>query len=391
VKKLKGKKAKRKAKKRRRQKKRKKRNNIIMNRKKLTAIIISSAAAIILIAALILWAFVFRLPSPEPEVFEHDEEVVHETESDVAVLNEAHESFIDGTEINAEEENMIAVIIENHGDSRRQMNGLYSASLVFETEAEGGITRFLAFYPYQNTEKVGPVRSARPYFARWAEMFNTALAHAGASEMGFSAIYSSGRILDLDGLALEGGLEYFTRDYMYYAPHNLYANLEELRELMDERGWNKPVEEQFVKFGDIDENSLTNSDIEEAETIHIYYPYPNYFVRYDYDSENEKYLRFEGGEAHIDHLNGKQIETSNVVVMITNYYPTDEEGRLYMKTEGKGDMYLFRNGKVIPGTWKRISSSDKYKFYDENDTELKFNKGKTWISVINYQGGMQWE
>jgi hypothetical protein len=54
-------------------------------------------------------------------------------------------------------------------------------------------------------------------------------------------------------------------------------------------------------------------------------------------------------------------------------------------------MYLFRNGKVIPGTWKRISSSDKYKFYDENDTELKFNKGKTWISVINYQGGMQWE
>lgn len=363
-----------------------------MDKKRLTAIIIVSAAAIILTAALILWIFVFRLPDEKPEVAEQSEDVINETETDLAHLEEKnYESLIDGSDIEKEEEHMIAVIIENHGDSRRQMHGLFDASLVFEAEAEGGITRFLAFYPYQDTEKVGPVRSARPYFVRWSEMFSTALAHAGASEMGFSAIYSSGRILDLDGLALEGGGKYFTRDYMYYAPHNLYANLGELRELMNDRGWDNPVEEQFVEFGDIDENEFSDSDLESAETVHIYYPYPNYFVKYQYDSESEKYLRYEGGEPHMDHTDDKQIETSNVVVMITNYYPTDEEGRLYMKTEGKGDIYLFRSGKVIPGTWKRTTSSDKYRFYDENDNELKFKEGKTWISVINYQGGLQWE
>jgi hypothetical protein len=219
------------------------------------------------------------------------------------------------------------------------------------------------------------------------------LAHAGGSDTGLSAIYSSGNILDLDGLSLEGGLKYFIRDYDYFAPHNLFANISELRDLVDEIGWDKPLSstDPFFLFGPVEANSSPSMDDEEAFTIHIYYPFPEYFVRYDYNELSQLYERFQAGEPHIDNGNGKQIMASNVVVLITNYYSTDEVGRLYMKTEGQGDMYLFRDGKVFPGTWERITTLDKYKFYDQNGNELAFAPGKTWISVVNYQGGLQWE
>ncbi|MFC1599984.1 DUF3048 domain-containing protein [Patescibacteria group bacterium] len=355
-----------------------------MERKRLN-LILYGAAALLVIIVLAVWFTAFSLPV---EPVEEDVEVTEETESDLPKIDSANESLIDGLPIREEKEQSVAVIIENHTDARRQQAGLGDASLVIEAEAEGGITRFLAIFPYQKTEKVGPVRSARPYTVRWAEMFDSAFVHAGGSDLGFSTIYSSGRILDLDGLALEGGLKYFTRDHLYYAPHNLFANLVELRELAEERGWDSEVEEPVFKFG----SSLDNGEvIETADTVRIYYPWPQYYVRYEYDSEDNVYKRYQAGETHIDKNTGDQIAPSNVVVMITNYYPTDEEGRLYMKTEGKGDMYLFRNGKVFPGTWERYTTSDVLKFYAEDGEELNFEKGPTWISVVNQTGGMQWE
>lgn len=361
-----------------------------MDKKKLVTYIISGTIAFFIIVLFIIWFTVFSLPKEKQSDINSDE-VTEETESDLAVIEGTSTSLFDGEYINVEAEKSLAVIIENHTDARRQQAGLGEASLVFEAEAEGGITRFLAVFPYQNIEKVGPVRSARPYYVRWAEMFDSGLAHAGGSELGLSAIYNSGRVLDLDGLALEGGLKYFTRDYLFYAPHNLFANLKELRELEEERGWDKEVDEEVFKFGSSLDNQKPGEEPELADTIRIYYPFPQYYVRYEFDPELNVYNRFQAGEKHIDVNTGKQIAPSNVVVMITNYYPTDDEGRLYMKTEGKGDMYLFRNGKVYSGIWKRYTTGDVLKFYDTDDNEFLFEKGSTWISVVSQSSGMQWE
>jgi hypothetical protein len=361
-----------------------------MDKRKLTTYIVAGAVALIVIILSIVWFTVFSLPAEKPIDEGNNADLSEKT--DMRDVEDKKESLLDGTEINIDtEEQVVAVIIENHTDARRQQSGLSEASLVIEAEAEGGITRFIAFFPYQNIEKVGPVRSARPYYVRWAEMFNSAIAHAGGSDLGLSAIYNSGRVMDLDGLALEGGTKYFTRDYVYYAPHNLFTNLIELRELMVERGWEKPLKNAVFKYGSSLDNQNGAEDPELADTIRIYYPFPQYHVKYDYDSENNVYKRSQGGNVHIDSNTGEQIAPSNVVIMITNYYPTDDEGRLYMKTEGTGDMYLFRNGKVYPGTWEKLTNSDILKFYGPDDKELFFEKGRTWISVVNYSGGLQWE
>ena len=59
------------------------------------------------------------------------------------------------------------VMIENSSDSRPQ-SGLKKAGVVYETVAEGGITRFIALYQHDKPELIGPVRSLRIYYLDWA-------------------------------------------------------------------------------------------------------------------------------------------------------------------------------------------------------------------------------
>jgi len=353
-------------------------------------IITGIISAVVLIALFIVWYIVFALPKPQVTE-EIADETQQTTESDIAQVEEPkYTSLIEGVPVEAEEERVLAVIIENYIDSRRQMTGLANASLVFEAEAEGGITRFLAIFPYQSLERVGPVRSARPYFVKWAEMFDAAIVHAGGSDVALSSIYSSASVFDLDCLALEGGLKNCFRDYLYYAPHNLFASLKDLREFIDEYKWNKPLSQSFFQYGPL--SSLTiDSEENNASIIHVYYPFPEYFVRWDYDKENNRYLRFQAGAPHIDHGNNEQISVKNLVVMFTDYYPVDDAGRLSMKTDGEGQMFLFREGKAIAGTWSKIDNMSKLKFYGENGAELLFAPGKTWISIINNRDLVQWE
>ncbi|MEA3356825.1 MAG: DUF3048 domain-containing protein, partial [Patescibacteria group bacterium] len=65
----------------------------------------------------------------------------------------------------------IAVVIENHVDARPQ-SGYNSADLVFETLAEGGITRTLAIFWGKDCPEMGPIRSARQYFLEWLVPFD---------------------------------------------------------------------------------------------------------------------------------------------------------------------------------------------------------------------------
>src|SRR5437899_1393602 len=73
-----------------------------------------------------------------------------------------------------------SVIIENHPDARPQ-SGLAQAGVVYEANAEGGITRFQAFYLENRPPVVGPVRSLRTYFVDWGLEFDAPVAHAGGN------------------------------------------------------------------------------------------------------------------------------------------------------------------------------------------------------------------
>src|SRR5947209_4943254 len=62
----------------------------------------------------------------------------------------------------------IGVMLDNISPDARPQSGLSQADMVFETLAEGGITRFLAIFHDHDAGTIGPVRSTRLYFNTWA-------------------------------------------------------------------------------------------------------------------------------------------------------------------------------------------------------------------------------
>lgn len=89
-------------------------------------------------------------------------------------------------EFDANGQRSIAIVVENAPDARPQW-GLddeeYSPDIVLQGEVEGGITRTLWMYADYTKlpEIVGPIRSARPPYIRFSELFDSIFIHWGQS------------------------------------------------------------------------------------------------------------------------------------------------------------------------------------------------------------------
>src|SRR3989344_5063200 len=103
----------------------------------------------------------------------------------------------------------LAIILENHVDAR-PVAGLEEASVVYETIVEGDITRFFALFDYDvDINRIGPVRSLRPFFIELAEEYNPVLFHAGGSADALEQIKNS-LVYNINEISADG--IYFWRD-----------------------------------------------------------------------------------------------------------------------------------------------------------------------------------
>jgi hypothetical protein len=267
-----------------------------------------------------------------------------------------------------------AVVIENHTDARPQ-SGLAQADVVYEALAEGGITRFLAFFHDQRPATLGPVRSVRTYFVDWALEYQAPVAHAGGNADALDLIGPTG-MKDMNGLSNAAGAFYRTKDR--YAPHNLYTSSDLLDAQMAALGFNKPT------------NFYVNPRVPDAPggthpTININYSYNGYQVQYQYNKATNDYGRVLAGAPHIDRNTGQQIRVKNIVVeyMTTNYGTTRiGEQTVIMGTVGSGQAIVFRDGEAYPGTWSKASRNDRTHLIGTDGKDIPLDVGNTWYSIV---------
>ena len=277
----------------------------------------------------------------------------------------------------------IALMIENSPDSRPQ-SGLIYADMVFEVVDEGGVTRYVAVYSSYDADITGPVRSARPYYAEIARSFDPVYAFWGTYPEGYDII----RKLDMD--VLDGNSDVIAyaksgwRDYnrSNITEHTAFMSTIKLKEEAADYGYSLVGGQSPLRF----KIDAVNSDKEDILDITINFSYDSYRVDFEYNRENNNYLKFTGGTPHTDHETGKQIAVNNVIVMITDIEgPIDEWGHMAVRTTGTSDIgkaFFFMDGNVIEGTWERTSVFDPFKYKDDDGNVILFNRGSTWVALI---------
>jgi hypothetical protein len=274
-----------------------------------------------------------------------------------------------------------AVMVDNYPHNTRPQSGLRDADVIYEVEAEGGITRYMALFLEQTPKKIGPVRSTRLYFVDLSRPFNPMLAHAGEND----DVWEPLKELRADGFAdMEEILqaeEAFWRDDTREMPHNLYTSIARLRSAAPNHGWpDTPFRKSLFNFKGAAQR-VPQPDTAPGVSLDFWL---HYHVRYVY--HDGAYQRYIGGVEQHDLDDPAPYRVADIVAVWVPATVIDEVGDLRMDVFGDFPAMVIRQGRVVDATWDYPDPTALPRLLDAAGSEVVMTPGQIYIEVLP-QGG----
>ena len=273
-----------------------------------------------------------------------------------------------------------AIMINNTAKAVPQC-GISQADILYEIIAEGSVTRFLAiFEDLSDVNVIGPVRSVRPYFYQMAKHNRAILSSAGGSDEAISIIKKA-KYNYLNGIAGAGSA--FYRDEWRKSnrgyEHSLMPTGEKLMNAADKAGYETSMADVDYGFHFTGEAMTAG---EAANELTIWFYKNGKKTTMTFDGSTGQYVMSQHGATSVDGNDDSPISFRNVVVLEADSYVKDKKGHLEVQTTGTGKGFFARDGRVIPITWSRESTSAQYVYTDESGNPVSFGIGKTYIAIV---------
>jgi hypothetical protein len=239
--------------------------------------------------------------------------------------NPASKNPLTGLEVNDPillERRPISIKVQVFPRGQRPPWGISLADIVFDYYQNNGVTRFNAIFYGNDSEKVGPIRSARLLDAHLIKMYK-AIFIFGSADWRILERLRGGDFSDRIIMEKWGICPPLCRidpeGYNY-----LMVNTKELSEFVDD---NKIRDERQNLDGMSFNPSPPETSLSGQQAfVRISYAAYN---RWDYDETSQRYLRFQdmiealAGEEELapmlDGINNEQISAANVVILLTTY------------------------------------------------------------------------
>ncbi|MFA6197667.1 MAG: DUF3048 domain-containing protein [Patescibacteria group bacterium] len=274
-------------------------------------------------------------------------------------------------------EHPVAIMIDNVPGAWPQ-NGLEAASVIYETLVEGGATRLMAVFAGGTSTKIGPIRSARPYYLDWVSEYDAFYGHVGGSPDALGAI---------DGLKIKDfsqmkNGQYFWRDTGRAAPHNVYTSSELIARALRDKNITAATTYEPWKFKD---EALIEQRPANQGVIEVKFSNGNTWTsQFKYNATDNTYRRFEPKDTPQVYAESSQpTKVKNVIVqIIPSILGVGEKGRLTLDVSGQGSAYVFRDGVKIEGSWRKPDRLLRTRYYDTYGNEVELNRGTTWVLII---------
>ncbi|MGH2698954.1 MAG: DUF3048 domain-containing protein [Actinomycetota bacterium] len=267
----------------------------------------------------------------------------------------------------------VALKIENSPQARPQ-TGLDQADIVYEEIVEGGVTRFMAIYHCHDAAEGGPVRSARFDDPKIAKPFTRILAFSGANGLVFQELNKK-KLIALDEQNASGPL--FRVPPGSTDVHSVFGDTLKLRKRGNRKGKLGPPKSSYFEFGDVPAGA------KKARSVTLHFN-PNHEINWRW--KGKTWVRFEAGEPFVS-SGGDQIGIPNLLVQEVEVNDsksiTDVAGNPSpdIDLDGKGRAFLFRDGRVVKGTWK-ADKSGVPSFKTVRGEPFTFEVGSTWIELV---------
>ena len=269
--------------------------------------------------------------------------------------------------------------------------GINDADVMYETLlASNGTTRISALFSDRMPESAGPVRSSRVAHAWIRQEWQAGFCFYGVQTVQFANDRDEFIRLGVRnklGILFDGSAgsnkpwkKFYARVSGISSPHNAEVNVAAVQELIDPAVYaavprpflftdSKPVEGEYAEY--IRKQSVSPS--------------------YVYDLEKNAYYRYVGGEPYYDRELGPETGHQAYANVIVQRCDTSFEygGECPVtpvalhNAVAKGNADIFTGGRFIAGYWMRTGMDERTVFLDANGKEIAFQRGKTFIQVVN--------
>lgn len=268
---------------------------------------------------------------------------------------------------------VLAIKVENTTDAY-PLAGLDKADIVYEEVVEGGITRFIVLFDCSDSERVGPVRSARTTDPKILVQYSQRplLAFSGAAPQVLH-ILTQDKITQL----FEGQpADAFNRDGARQVPHNLFAATRPLWAAGKALAKNEPPPNPvFTYSSDVPtgrKRSSVTVEFSNSSTA-------------DWRWQQGRWVRFldgspmtleDGNSIATDNIVIQQVQTTESNITDVAGYPSPE-----VTVTGSGKAWILRDGVVIAGTWSRPGIGDVTTFTTKSGDAIDLKPGTTFVEL----------
>lgn len=274
--------------------------------------------------------------------------------------------------------------------------GVPKADVIYEIVAEGGITRMMAvFQELEGVGDMGSIRSARDYYVSIAKGHDAIYIHAGGSPQAYQA-FNDLKMSNIDFVnGPYGNMCWRDSERRKTAglEHSLLTSSEKILEQLPKK-FAQEHDESYAVGWTFDEEVPAGGQAAERLTV----PFSTYKTgHFTYDAEENCYLI----EQHIDKQDvpyvdggtGEAVAVRNVLVLYTDVSRVkgDDKGRMAVRTTGKGEGLLLRDGQLYEISWERDSEKVCFSFLDSSGKPFPLAVGSSYVNIVSSDAKVEWE
>lgn len=358
--------------------------------KKKTAIIV--LIAVIIAAVIAAGVFVFmKNNEKEPETTAAPSTTAATTAAPVVYNNPLTNEVFSQSAV---DKRPVAIVVENAAAARPQWgmdDETNAPDIIIEGEVEGGETRMLWMFADYNAvpEQVGPVRSARPPFIRFSQLFDSIFIHWGQSAskgnyVGADSVFKNENVDHINQMAFSDKVGLYGRDKSrnVSSEHTGVVYGANISAAIEQQEFRTELEkDSFSAFSFNEESKAVGTDA--CNTITVAFSSRTQKKVWTYNPEDKLY--------HTDNYNNDVTRTNLLVlydnteyIVKDNYKNGKSETYCDYKLAG-GSGRLVSMGTAVDITWSVDNGILVIK--DNEGKEVNLNTGKTWIGWASSNNG----
>ena len=283
--------------------------------------------------------------------------------------------------------------------------GVEYADVIYEAPLyRDGVTRLTFLFSDVIPSAVGPCRSARLFHAWLREEWDCCFAYYGQQEYTATNVNAEfkalgavekgilfpGTVAEMDSNPWKQYYEDYNELHDVVKPHHISANVAAMSTLIpasfepanhtwlftDEEMDGDDAEDIYVNWG-VGGNRMYNSILEWNEDDECY-------ERYMLNANSKGKETLYASQRRFGFNPEEAVTFNNIIVQFTKM----EWARVDAPVPtvlGEGNADYFMNGKHMSGVWQRKDMTSRTVFYDEEGEEIKLQRGRTLIIVMDYE------